>query len=274
MMIGQQHIVDELTKYSLENLPKTILLLGESGSEQFDVAKEVANHFNLELVTITTDDLVLDDSESKLMEYAKYPIDRFYYINLPDFSFSAAGGARLEKILKYLEQPPMYMHFILEAESTIGLKDTLLNRCRKFTCAPYSEAQLKECEWMVRNPNELVYKICKTPGQLADVDGDQIQALFTLCDKVVSQVKKASYANTLTLVAKVNCDKDETKFDFYQFFNTLEYVSFKKYIETKDIDLYKLYMYINKTKQYYLNKKIAKEAFMLNFLDGLWRLEH
>ena len=92
--------------------------------------------------------------------------------------------------------------------------------------------------------------------------------------KIVSQVKKASYANTLTLVAKVNCDKDETKFDFYQFFNTLEYVSFKKYIETKDVNLYKLYTYINKTKQSYLNKKIAKEAFMLNFLDGLWRLEH
>ena len=215
-MIGQQHIVEALTKYSLENLPKTILLLGESGSEQFDIAKEVASHFNLELVTITTDDLVLNDSESKLMEYAKYPIARFYYINLPDFSFSAAGEARLEKILKYLERPPMYMYFILEAESTIGLKDTLLNRCRKFTCAPYSEAQLRECDWMVRNSNDLVYKICKTPGQLANVDGDQIQALFTLCDKIVSQVKKASYANTLTLVAKVNCDKDETKFDFYQ----------------------------------------------------------
>ena len=127
---------------------------------------------------------------------------------------------------------------------------------------------------MVRNPNDLVYKICKTPGQLEGVDGDQIQALFALCDKIVSQVKKASYANTLTLVAKVNCDKDETKFDFYQFFNTLEYVSLKKYIETKDANLYKLYMYINKTKQSYLNKKIAKEAFMLNFLDGLWRLEH
>ena len=51
-MIGQQHIVDALTKYSLENLPKTVLLLGEKGSEQFEVAKEVAAHFGLETVII------------------------------------------------------------------------------------------------------------------------------------------------------------------------------------------------------------------------------
>ena len=269
-MIGQQHIVDELTKYSLDTLPKTILLLGEAGSEQFDVAKEAAAHFSLELVSITAEDLKAENIE-KIIEYTQYPVDRFYYIEWSDLF---GHGSATTKLLKILEEPGEHMFILVSLESTAGVEEAVLNRCVKFTCAPYSETQLKECEWMVRNPNELVYKICKTPGQLADVDGDQIQALFALCDKVISQVKKASYANTLTLIAKVNCDKDETKFDFYQFFNTLEYVSFKKYLNTKDIELYKLYMYINKTKQSYLNKKIAKEAFMLNFLDGLWRLVH
>lgn len=263
-MIGQQHIVDALTKYSLENLPKTVLLLGENGSEQFDVAKEVAAHFGLETVIISS-----KVEPEELIAYSQDPVSKLYIIDLAEFT-----EKQQNQFLKFIEEPSPTVFIILVAESTVGVLPTILNRCTKFTCAPYSEAQLKECGWMVRNPNDLVYKICKTPGQLEDVDGDQIQALFALCDKIVSQVKKASYANTLTLVAKVNCDKDETKFDFYQFFNTLEYVSLKKYIETKDVNLYKLYMYINKTKQSYLNKKIAKEAFMLNFLDGLWRLEH
>lgn len=263
-MIGQQHIVEALTKYSLETLPKTVLLLGESGSEQFDVAKEVAAHFGLETITISS-----KVEPEELIAYSQDPVSKLYIIDLAEFT-----EKQQNQFLKFIEEPSPTVFIILVAESTVGVLPTILNRCTKFTCAPYSEAQLKECEWIVRNQNDLVYKICKTPGQLADVDGDQIQALFTLCDKVVSQVKKASYANTLTLVAKINCDKDETKFDFYQFFNTLEYVSFKKYLDTKDIELYKLYMYINKTKQSYLNKKIAKEAFMLNFLDGLWRLEH
>lgn len=263
-MIGQQHIVEALTKYSLENLPKTVLLLGERGSEQFDVAREVAAHFGLETITISS-----KVEPEELIAYSQDPVSKLYVINLTEFT-----EKQQNQFLKFIEEPSPTVFIILVAESTVGVLPTILNRCTKFTCAPYSEAQLKECDWMIRNPNDLVYKICKTPGQLADVDGDQIQALFTLCDKVVDQVKKASYANTLTLVAKINCDKDETKFDFYQFFNTLEYVSFKKYLDTKDIELYKLYMYINKTKQSYLNKKIAKEAFMLNFLDGLWRLEH
>ena len=263
-MIGQQYIVDELTKYSLDTLPKTVLLLGEAGSEQFDVAKEVAAHFGLETITISS-----KVEPEELIAYSQDPVSKLYIIDLAEFT-----EKQQNQFLKFIEEPSPTVFIILVTESTVGVLPTILNRCVKFTCAPYSEAQLKECEWMIRNPNELVYKICKTPGQLADVDGDQIQALFTLCDKVVSQVKKASYANTLTLVAKVNCDKDETKFDFYQFFNTLEYISFNKYLDTKDTELYKLYKYINKAKQSYLNKKIAKEAFMLNFLDGLWRLVH
>ena len=264
MIVGQKKLVSMIDNAQLDVWPSTIVLYGDFGCGKHLLLNYISEKFGLATLELTE----ILNQETIENIYQK-PEPTIYYLDSNKLSVKQQN-----MILKFIEEPSPTVFIILVAESTVGVLPTILNRCTKFTCAPYSEAQLKECEWMVRNPNELVYKICKTPGQLEDVDGDQIQALFALCDKIVSQVKKASYANTLTLVAKVNCDKDETKFDFYQFFNALEYVSLKKYIETKDVNLYKLYMYINKTKQSYLNKKIAKEAFMLNFLDGLWRLEH
>ena len=268
-LIGQQHILKALTSYNLLTIPKTVLLIGEEGSEQYLIAKKVAEFYNTDLIEITTDDLKLDSDA--LTEYKQCPVSKFYYIDLT--SFFGHGNATT-KLLKLLEEPGEHMYIIASIDSTAGIEEAILNRCLKFTCAPYTDEQLRECEWMVRNPNDLVYKVCRTPGQLADVDGDQVKALFVLCEKIINQIGKASYANALTLVSKINCDKNDEKFDFYQFFNALEYISFTKYIETKNLEIYKLYMYINKAKQSYLNKKVAKESFILNFLDGLWRVTH
>lgn len=263
-MVGQQHIVDSLVRYNISDLPKTVLIIGEAGSEQRDIAAAVASHFSLELV-----DVPPKVGPDELTSYQQDPVSKLYIIDLAEFA-----EKQQNQFLKFIEEPSQTVFIMLLAESTAGVLPTILNRCTKFVCAPYTEEQLKSCKRQAINPNELAYKICKTPGQLAAADGDQIKALYDLCNKIAAQIKAASYANALTIVSKINCGKDDTKFDFYQFFNMLEYVSFDKYIKTKNVELYDLYMYVNKAKQSYTNKKVAKESFMLNFLDGLWRMTH
>ena len=106
-MIGQQHIVEALTKYSLETLPKTVLLLGENGSEQFDVAKEVAAHFSLETVIISS-----KVEPEELIAYSQDPVSKLYIIDLAEFT-----EKQQNQFLKFIEEPSPTVFIILVAES-------------------------------------------------------------------------------------------------------------------------------------------------------------
>lgn len=261
-VIGQEKLVKALEGYTLETAPKTILFLGQSGCGKSWIANAFAKQLDLEVVVVKP-----DSTAEKLIEYYQCPINKMYLIDLKDIVEKDQN-----KFLKFIEEPSKTMNIILMAESTVGILPTILNRCVKYVFEPYTPEQLKQFDWAVNCSEEIAYEICKTPGQLLELSADNLDQALGLCRAIVSSVDKANYANTLSIVTKINLKDDAKKIDFKLFFDLMTYVAFDDYKKNNNELSFKIYLYTIRQQAKALNINVAKEAFLLNYLDNIWRL--
>ena len=261
-VIGQEKLVKALESYTLETAPKTILFLGQSGCGKSWIANAFAKQLDLEVVVVQP-----DSTAEKLIEYYQCPINKMYLIDLKDIVEKDQN-----KFLKFIEEPSKTMNIILMAESTVGILPTILNRCVKYVFEPYTPEQLKQFDWAVNCSEEIAYEICKTPGQLLELSADNLDQALSLCRAIVSSVGKANYANTLSIVTKINLKDDAKKIDFKLFFDLMTYAAFDDYKKNNNELSFKIYLYTIRQQAKALNINVAKEAFLLNYLDNIWRL--
>ena len=261
-VIGQEKLVKALEGYTLETAPKTILFLGQSGCGKSWIANAFAKQLDLEVVVVQP-----DSTAEKLIEYYQCPINKMYLIDLKDIVEKDQN-----KFLKFIEEPSKTMNIILMAESTVGILPTILNRCVKYVFEPYTPEQLKQFDWAVNCSEEIAYEICKTPGQLLELSADNLDQALGLCRAIVSSVNKANYANTLSIVTKINLKDDAKKIDFKLFFDLMTYAAFEDYKKKNNELSFKIYLYTIRQQAKALNINVAKEAFLLNYLDNIWRL--
>lgn len=261
-VIGQEKLVKALEGYTLETAPKTILFLGQSGCGKSWIANAFAKQLDLEVVVVKP-----DSTAEKLIEYYQCPINKMYLIDLKDIVEKDQN-----KFLKFIEEPSKTMNIILMAESTVGILPTILNRCVKYVFEPYTPEQLKQFDWAVNCSEEIAYEICKTPGQLLELSADNLDQALGLCRAIVSSVDKANYANTLSIVTKINLKDDAKKIDFKLFFDLMTYAAFDDYKKNNNELSFKIYLYTIRQQAKALNINVAKEAFLLNYLDNIWRL--
>lgn len=261
-VIGQEKLVKALEGYTLETTPKTILFLGQSGCGKSWIANAFAKQLDLEVVVVKP-----DSTAEKLIEYYQCPINKMYLIDLKDIVEKDQN-----KFLKFIEEPSKTMNIILMAESTVGILPTILNRCVKYVFEPYTPEQLKQFDWAVNCSEEIAYEICKTPGQLLELSADNLDQALGLCRAIVSSVDKANYANTLSIVTKINLKDDAKKIDFKLFFDLMTYAAFDDYKKNNNELSFKIYLYTIRQQAKALNINVAKEAFLLNYLDNIWRL--
>ena len=261
-VIGQEKLVKALEGYTLETAPKTILFLGQSGCGKSWIANAFAKQLDLEVVVVQP-----DSTAEKLIEYYQCPINKMYLIDLKDIVEKDQN-----KFLKFIEEPSKTMNIILMAESTVGILPTILNRCVKYVFEPYTPEQLKQFDWAVNCSEEIAYEICKTPGQLLELSADNLDQALGLCKAIISSVDKANYANTLSIITKVNLKDDAKKIDFKLFFDLMTYAAFDDYKKNNNELSFKIYLYTIRQQAKALNINVAKEAFLLNYLDNIWRL--
>ena len=261
-VIGQEKLVKALEGYTLETAPKTILFLGQSGCGKSWIANAFAKQLDLEVVVVQP-----DSTAEKLIEYYQCPINKMYLIDLKDIVEKDQN-----KFLKFIEEPSKTMNIILMAESTVGILPTILNRCVKYVFEPYTPEQVKQFDWAVNCSEEIAYEICKTPGQLLELSADNLDQALGLCRAIVSSVDKANYANTLSIVTKINLKDDAKKIDFKLFFDLMTYAAFDDYKKNNNELSFKIYLYTIRQQAKALNINVAKEAFLLNYLDNIWRL--
>lgn len=261
-VIGQEKLVKALEGYTLETAPKTILFLGQSGCGKSWIANAFAKQLDLEVVVVQP-----DSTAEKLIEYYQCPINKMYLIDLKDITEKDQN-----KFLKFIEEPSKTMNIILMAESTVGILPTILNRCVKYVFEPYTPEQLKQFDWAVNCSEEIAYEICKTPGQLLELSADNLDQALGLCRAIVSSVDKANYANTLSIITKINLKDDAKKIDFKLFFDLMTYAAFDDYKKNNNELSFKIYLYTIRQQAKALNINVAKEAFLLNYLDNIWRL--
>lgn len=263
-MVGQTKLLEKLNSFDINTLPKTIMLIGPKGSGKKTIAMDIARRLELEFIKI--DDQV---SNEVLSSYQQSPVKTLYLIDLINFT-----EKQQNQFLKFIEEPSKNAYIILTTESEIGVLPTVLNRCTKYHMEQYTIDELKSLNWFTKSLDETAFKVCKTPGQLLDIDAKMINDLNELCKRIINSIKKANYANTLSIAAKINYGEEYNKFDFDMFFNMLELVAFEDYRDNNNELSFIIYTFTNKFKQDLIGKNLVKETFMLNYLTQLWALTH
>ena len=258
-IIGQEQLLNQLNKYTLSTLPKASIFFGEPGCGKHLIGEYLANKLELKLVLIEP-----KVTQEDLIEYSQNPINTLYVIDL-----RSVTEKQQNQFLKFVEEPANTAYFILLANSEIGVLPTLLNRCLKFYFAPYSKEQLKQITGNLYT-TELPYLICKTPGQLENLDEDNLHYMYNTCQKFITSIKQATYANLMSVSTKINYKEEYNKFDFVLFFNMLEYVAYNEFIDNNNIEAFKIYQLTNTYKQQMFSRPINKENYILNFLTTVW----
>lgn len=259
MFIGQTELLNTINNYTLKSLPHQLLLFGHRGCGKHTIAKYIANKFNLEYLTI---DSKLSNEE--IINLQLTPVNTLCVIEVANFS-----EKQQNQFLKLIEEPNKNIFIIILAEHENGILPTILNRCMKYYFKDYTKEELQA---IANIDNDLVYKICNTPGQVlvAKDNIELVEDLYNLCTKLVLNITNATYSNTLTIASKINYKDEYNKFDFDMFFNMLAYTSFEIYIKDNNLNALKIYQYTIKYLQDLLNKRLIKETFVIRFITEIW----
>jgi hypothetical protein len=264
-IIGQTKLVNKLSGYSFNSMPKTMLLIGESGCGKHFITNKFVEHLGVVFQEITA-----QTTPEQLTEYLQNPLQAIYILNM-----SEIPERQQHRYLKFIEEPSDNMRVILLAESEVGILPTILNRCAKFTFEDYTVEQLKQLSWATQTDNPIIYEICRTPGQLLNLAQiDNLAALKDFCINILRTVPLCEYGPFMSFTCSLNYKDNFNKFDPDIFLNLLIKTAYDLYIAEGRIVLFNIYLYLIERKQQLINKTLAKESFMLNTLDGMWRLVH
>ena len=256
-MIGQDNLVSKLKSYSIATLPHSILLLGEQGCGKHTLTKELANHFDIDLVDISND-ITLDT----LIEISDKPIPTQYLIDC-----SVLTDKHQNILLKCLEEPSMYAYFVLLSVNKAMILPTIANRCVSFEFEPYTRDVLSQFV----DKDVHVLDVCTTPGQVLSLHSDDLSKLKLLCIDIVTKIQKANYSNTLSIVKKINLKDEYDKYDINVFFNVLLMTIYELYQKCPQCkSLLPMYNLVLDYKKRLRDARLNKELFMENFLTALW----
>lgn len=257
-MIGQERLKEKLFAYTLNDLPHSILFLGEEGCGKHTLVKELANNLNLSLVDIS-DSISLETIETINVN----PVPTMYLVDT-----SVLTERHQNVILKFLEEPNNYTYIVLIASNKSYLLNTIVNRCIIFEFDKYTREQLETFIEDTTNVNKIL-EVCDTPGKVLSLNGN-LNDLDKLCNTIVEKVHSANFSNTLSIVSKVNTKDEYDKFDFKLFFNMLLLSCYNHYATTYDNRYLEMYKFTSNYVKRLRDSRLNKELLLENFLTNLW----
>lgn len=261
-MIGQKKLLEKLNTYNIDNFPRSVMLLGEAGCGKHELLNYIQNN----ILKISMLDITENISADYIDKIMLNPNPRIYVIDLSKITEKDENV-----LLKFIEEPLKTSFIILLAESRNGILNTILNRCILFEFEQYSRDELRSFI-KDKDTEELVLNIVRTPGKIKSLDVNILSKIYDTCVSIATRLTSASYANTLTIVNKINYKDESDKYDINIFFDTLVYVLFKTYLNNSDIRVYNMYIYTIEQRKKLIDKRLNKELFMTNFISNLWKV--
>ena len=253
-MIGQEHFIEQLDKYTLTTFPHSVLLLGDKGAGHVDICNYLGDRFGV---------AVYDISELITTEFINQ-----IYLNTDPAIYIVDVHKITEKeqniLLKLLEEPNQLTYLILYGESTYSLLETIINRSYILQMDKFTREQL---EPLVTNEvsKELILKLCSTPGQIEIANHTDMEALKKLCQTMMTSMSKANLANALTITNKINFKDEYDKFDLDMFIKV--YTSELSVYNTEHkMDMLNILSEFKK----YINFMTDKKRYFDNFILKLW----
>lgn len=263
-MIGQEKIISKLFSYSLDKLPRTIMLLGERGCGKHTLVNEVSTHFNLEIEDITNS-LNLET----INDIYTRPLPKFYLIDT-----TLINEKQQNVILKFLEEPSKSTYIILLCENKHTLLGTILNRCFVLEFEQYTKEQLKDFV-VDKEHEEYILEMCKTPGQVKGVNAKTLESTSKLCNNIVSKLRKdkVTLASALSIVNKINFKDEYDKTDLKIFFDILCSKVLSEYKTTNSKELKKMYTILDAYANRFRDSRYNGVQLFESMLIDIWNME-
>lgn len=257
-MIGQENLLKKLSSFTIDNLPHSLLLLGERGSFQKEVSEWLADRFNLDLFDLTK----LTDFNEFISTIGGNPIPTLYTINL--LEFNDPKDSKQNTLLKLVEEPNSYSYIFIYGENNSQIIDTLRNRSYIIQSGSYSRDDLLP---LITGDVEMTLGICNTPGQVEVANNTDLKYLNNLCDNIIDNIKVASLPNTLSISNKINFSDEYNKLDLFLFIRCLGNKLTERTIRSQSYQLVYLRLLSMQKKIWLVRDK--KQQFE-NFLINMW----
>lgn len=261
-MVGQETLLAQINSFDIKSFPRTSILIGDYGCGKHTLMNYISDRLHLETVDIT-DKL----SNEYLEELMVRPVQSLYYIETSKISIQNQNV-----ILKFIEEPTENIWVMLLCDDKSKLLDTVKNRCVSFEFRPYPRELLKL--FCTEEVNEdLLFKVCTTPGQVKSIMTTDLDSLYSLCDKISTKINKAPYYNVLSIVDKINLSDEYDKYDFIIFFKMLSFVSYDNYVKSNNNFSYSVYNIVREyATKIERDNRLNKQSLLESMLSKLWRL--
>lgn len=208
MVVGQEKICNLIHSATLDDFPRSLMLVGARGGGKHLICKYIADKFGLITVDLT-DQLDLETIEELYNRVEPY----LYIIRVNEISVKEENT-----ILKFLEEPLKNSFIVLIAETDMGILQTILNRCQIWHLQNYTREYLST---FIDGGSEYILEIANTPGQVIELSKTDFSSMIELADKIIDKISVASITNTLTLSNKVGFKNDPDKPDVKLFVDVL-----------------------------------------------------
>lgn len=254
-MIGQEVLVNKINNLTLDTLPRSLILLGETGSGRHSLFNFINDKLNIPSFDIT-DSITKENIDEIYLKVE--PI--IYLIDLNNISVKEEN-----MILKLVEEPLKNAYIIFIAKTRTTILPTILNRCQVWELKPYTKDDLIK----ITNATPDIVKFCNTPGQIIQMQklGYNINDITNLCNKIIDCIGNARFSNTLTLTNKLAFNNEINKWNYDIFIKIFQYV-IKNRIKQGD-KLFAVYKVINQLNRDSQIPHINKQQLFENCLFTL-----
>ena len=270
-MIGQKELLKNLKELKEKSkFPKFLIIQGGKGYGKKLLCKEIAKLLNFDIVFF--DNKVDDVRECIQLAYTQ--ISPIIYVLKDGDSMSIAAK---NSLLKVVEEPPTSAYIILLIENEANMLTTILSRAFQIKMDPYSLQELRayinslESELTQEEIEELV-SICECPGEIKLFLQTESKDLLSFCKKIIDNLPKVTLSNALKIPKKIKYNEANDGFDINLFFNTLSHLSFKKFLQTRDVAYQQFCLLISQCKGMILRPSINKLYVLDNLVIKGWQL--
>lgn len=254
MIKGQEKLYEKIDSFTINNLPHSILLIGEQGAGKGEVCQYISDKFNLQFYDLT--DFI---SNEFIDEINQTQTRSLYTVDLQKITVREQNI-----LLKLYEEPNPSTYIILKSVGDFGAIDTIMSRSYVLKMSSFSKEILDE--YITQGDHNFILKICTTPGQIETANHTDIDGLRNLCHNMVTRMADAPFFNVMSIANKINFGDEYDKYDLLLFIKVLS----NECLQTGSVDLY--------SKLNNLNLLIwsmnSKKQYFEHFLIESWELYH
>ena len=250
-MIGQVNLLNNLSKYTSETLPHSILLLGPKGCGKHLLCERIAEIAEADLVDMTGN-INLDYIQNMYLS----SIPTVYMIDVNKLT-----EKQQNIILKLLEEPTDSIYLVLICTSRALLLDTVVNRCQQFIFEPYSVDELSK--FLKVDCPASVLKYCQTPGQVESINYKELEQMEIIVNELVHTIK---YSDFLSKSREII----EKEYDLDLFYNILANCLYEEYSNTNSTVAYNMYYAVTKAVTKLTDSRFARRNLLDSLMDDLW----